>query len=251
MTEQKLILASENLPTPESNFESVVHTASLLNAPRPIHHGRKRVVALILALLLLGGCAAGAVSYSYASGPIWYDSYADAVRLSAQIDVLVPEALGDRSPFYDVTTIHTTTQNRFWMLSWIFYRYKTVALQYGTEGIIPVTIEGKQEEAHGVLNSIYLQFGSTKNQLWRDIFPFTDDGVWCHEELDPDTYATEAYKGITLHSGVLVRSPLSSLNDVIWIDPELDVCFLLGSSDYTVDELLTFAREIIDLNHPD
>ena len=249
MTEQKLILAAEALPTPKTEFAAIVHNAESLMAPtRPVFRW-KRAIALMLSLLLLGGCAAGAVNYSYWAGPTWYHSYSDAARLSAQLNALVPEELGS-SPFYDVTTIHTTTQDDFWMLSWLFYRYKTVALQYGTEGIVTVTVNGKPEEAHGVLNNIYLQFGSTENELWRDIFPFTDEGIWCDEKLTPDTYASESYKSTTLHSGILTINS-SKLNKVIWIDESLHVCFMMSSSDYTIDELLAFSKDVIDLNHPD
>lgn len=242
MIEQKLQAAAEALPTPEGRFAPIVHTAQRLSHParKPI---RKRAVALILALLLLGGCAAGAVSYTYWVGPVWYDSYADAVRLSGDLDVLVPEELGE-SPFYDVTTVHTSTQNRFWMLGWIFYRYKTVALEYGTAGTF---LNEDGDTVHTVLDHIYLQFGSTENELWRDIFPFTDDGIWCDDELDPETYASETYNGVLLQSGAIVR-PWTRLNEVIWVDESLKVCFMLSSSDYTMDELLTFAKEIIDLN---
>ena len=247
MIEQELTLASESLPTPKTTFSSIVHTAeSLQNLPRPAFR-RTRAVALVLALLLLVGCAAGAVSYTYAAGPVWYDSYEDAVNLSAKIDVLVPEALNEQSPFYDVTTIHTTTQDDFWMLSWIFYRYKTIALRYGTEDTY---VNEKGTTVHTVMDNVYFQFGSTENELWRDIFPFTDDGIWCDEKLSPETYASESYKSTTLHSGILTNNG-SKLNKVIWIDETLQVCFMISSSDYTVEELITFAKNIIDLNHPD
>ena len=247
MIEQKLALASESLPTPQTDFASIVHTADLLTAPQAASPRWKRAIALIVVLVLLGGCAAGAVTYTYAAGPTWYNSYEDAVKLSARINVLVPESLNEKSPFYDVTTIHTTTQNRFWMLSWFFYRYKTVALQYGTEGTY-VNDEGTT--GYTIFDNVYFQFGSTENELWRDIFPFNDDGIWCHEELDPSTYASTNYKDFQLQSGTLVR-PWVRMNTIIWIDRELNVCFMISSSDYTTDELLVFAKEIVDLNHPD
>ena len=248
MTEQKLTLASQSLPTPETEFSSIVHTADLLTSPKPVPHRRKRAIALILVLLLLGGCAAGAAAYSIVPG---YSSYhfSDAVWLSGRLDVQIPDRLG-QSPFYEFLTVHTTDRNTPWYLGSLFSRYKTFSIQYGTKGVKKMFADGESYDLHTILDSICLEFGSTENELWRRIFPLTDDGIWCDGELDPATYVSESYKGSLLQGGTRIRS-WGNVNDVIWIDETLNVCFMLGSTDYTTDELLTFAKQIIDLNHPD
>ncbi len=247
MIEQKLRSAADQLPTPETELEPIIHTAHQLTTPARSPR-RKRAVALLLALLLLAGCAAGAVAYSFVPG---YASYyfSDAAWISGRLDVQIPEQLG-RSPFYEVLNIHTINRETPWYLGALFSRYKTVSIQYGTEGIEIWYNDGEPYDVHTILDCIYFEFGSTENELWRHIFPFTDEGIWCDEALDPDTYTSESYKDCLLQGGTLIRS-WGNINDVLWIDEELKVCFMLGSSDYTTEELLTLAKELIDLNHPD
>ena len=235
MIEQKLHTAAEALPQPETTFASILHTAhqkSPAKSPK-----RRRAIALILALLLLGGCAAGAAAYSATMG-YGTNFYTEAAKIAARLDVQLPEQLG-QSPFHSATIGHIYNRDIPWLLGPLISRYERICISYGS-------FDADLEDVY----SISLMFGSTEKPLWRYSFSFTGDDIWCPDTLDPATYASEPYRGILLQSGTLDLSHSRS-GTVVWIDEELDVCFWLSSTYYTMDEMRAFAKEIIDLNHPD
>ena len=231
MIEQKLLSAASKLPTPETDFASIVHTADLLTAPKPIR--RKQAIALILALLLLGGCAAGAVRYSITTGYAT-NHYTEAVQLSSRLSVQIPEYLG-QSPFHSATVDHIHNRDIPWLLGPLFSQYQKLFLQYGN-----------LSDDISSVRYIMFSFGSTENALWRSAFAVNDALIWSDDNITPNTYDSQPYRDMLLQSGII-----DEINHVIWNDEDLNVCFLLASSDYTTHELLTFAKEIIDLNHPD
>lgn len=232
MIEQKLRSAAQQLPTPETELEPIIHTALQLTTPARTPK-RKRAMALILALLLLAGCTAGAVSYSITTGYAT-NYYTEAAQLSSRLAVQIPECLG-QSPFHSATVDHVHNRDIPWLLGPLFSRYQKLFLQYGN-------LSDDISNVHYIMFS----FGSTENEIWRSAFAVNDAGIWSDDNIAPNTYASQTYRDILLQSG-----SIDEINNVIWIDEELDVCFTLSSSNYTIDELLSFAKEIIDLNHPD
>ena len=98
-----------------------------------------------------------------------------------------------------------------------------------------------------------LNFGTTKNELWRYFFGIDENGKWTAWNV-PGSYQTIEYKGITLQVGDTVWHYESDGRTVYtrwvhWVDEERKVAFSLNETDYTdPNRVVACAKAIIDLN---
>lgn len=264
--EEKLKLAANDLPLPHTDFLSLEETAKQNNRKHTLSSRRKRLsIALALIVLLLGATTVGAATTEIDMS-MWATFSYHTMHVEHKLGIQIPKSLGD-SDFLETTNLHTVPKGTTYLEAVINPVYRWYSIDYGAR----VKVVEEQDNWNGsrkitweTQNPYELDVGSTKNELWKYTFCFTDEGVWERSDILPETYRTEEYNGISVYSGTKVYyyDPLIGLDHtsetnyyVAWVDEEHQTVFVLSTDVYDTDsivpppELLEYAKQIIDMNH--
>lgn len=248
--EDKLKRELEAMPGPATAFEALEATAS---GPKTFRR-RKRTVAVIAAVLALLLCGMGWAKASMRYG-LWYligsKSYGDLERAAKRLDVVLPEAL-DGVPFCDYSIYALSAQEDSWLEAVVNPAYTPRSVTYGYHRVETETYPDGSlySESRWTESVLELEFGTTKNELWRYYFEFDEDGNWTGWNV-PDNYETVEYKGFTIQVGTVAYqyNETRLVRRAYWIDEEKQVVFGLSEWDFTdPNRVLECAKAIIDLN---
>lgn len=245
--ENKLKMELEALPEPETTFEAL---EAMYAQPKPVWR-RKRTVVLIAAVLALLLCGMGWTRSRYG---MWllYDSYGweDLESQAKKYDIVLPGEL-DGIPFLQMQVYGHVPQGGSLAQAMLNPLYKPVCVDYGFQ-IRETSPDGKSELRYN--QDIFgLNFGTTKNELWRYFYGIDENGKWTSWNV-PGSYQSLEYKGITLQVGDTVWHYESDGRTVYtrwvhWVDEEREVAFSLNETDYTdPNRVVACAKAIIDLN---
>lgn len=248
--ENKLKRELDAMPTPETTFEA-------LNArhcqPKPFRR-RKRVAALIAAVLTLLLCGMGWAKVSMRYG-LWYlidsSAYNDLKRAAKKYDVVLPEKL-DGVPFCNYTIYALSSQDDSWLEAVVNPAYTPRSVKYGWDRVELETYPDGSlaSETRWTETDLELDFGTTKNELWRYYFGFDEKNVWTAWNV-PGSYETVEYKGITIQVGTSISKydETRQTRWALWIDEEKQVIFGLSEGCFTdPNRVVECAKQIIDLN---
>lgn len=265
MIEQKLNRTAEAMSTPRTAFSAIEADARIRR--RTFRPGK--AVIVVLTLLFLVGCGATVTNYHHYSafdwGVLFFDPRGyfepdidDAQKAAEKLGVEIPETLGG-TECWQVVTINTSSQDS-WVLSWLFHEYESFNVFYGNEQKVK---EG-DKTYNFATESVTLVFGTTENELWRELFHFDENGNWTRKNLVEQE--TMEYRGRTLHLGTTAydytyEGVKTTYTDyfITWVDEEHDVAFRLGTTltdfreEYSMtgvseETLLEYAKQIIDMN---
>ena len=250
--EDKLIMAASELPEPETSFGTLADKMETPKHPRPWKK-TPVVLAAVLALLL---CGMGWAKLQYSMWLIGGSNvYSDLEHIAGRYGIVLPESLGG-TPFclYKITGL--VPQGAPWATALINPSYKPRLVTYGW--MMEERSRGPDGESDGgrtrwLETDLQLNFGTTKNDLWRYFFAHDENGLWTGCEV-PESYYTIEYKGLTLQIGD--TTSYNALEDrtvctrwVHWVDEEKQVAFSISESDYSdPDRVVECAKAIIDLN---
>ena len=248
--ENKLKMELEALPEPETTFEAL---EMLHHQPKPLRR-RKRTVVLIAAVLAMLLCGMGWAKASMRYG-LWYlidsKSYGDLVRAAKKYDVVLPETL-DGVPFCDYAIYSLAARDDTWLEAVINPAYTPRSVTYGWDRVEVETYpDGSlSSEVRWTETNLELDFGTTKNELWRYYFKFDENGIWTACNV-PGSYETVEHRGITIQVGTVASqyNETRLVRRAYWIDEEKQVIFGLSEWDFTdPNRVVECAKAIIDLN---
>ena len=249
--ENKLKMELEALPVPILTFEEL---EAIQSKPRSFRR-RKRTLVLIAAVLVLLLCGMGWAKMQYG---MWYligsKEFSDLEDAAAKLNVVLPEMLGD-VPFYEYNIYGLVPRGAPYSVALTNPAYKPRTVTYAVE-VLERTyyasgqVSGETTRRNGELD---LNFGTTKNELWRYYFQRDENGIWTACNV-PESYYTIEYKDFTLQVGDTVWHYESDGRTVYtrwvnWVDEEKQVAFSLNDTDYTdPNRVVECAKQIIDLN---
>lgn len=248
--EDKLKRELEALPGPVTAFEELEAIASGSKTFRR----RKQAVAVIAAVLALLLCGMGWAKANMRYG-LWYlvnsRSYGDLERAAGRLDVALPETL-DGVPFCEYTIYALSDQDDSWLEAAVNPAYTPRSVTYGyrrveTETYPDGSLSGESRWTESVLE---VEFGTTKNELWRCYFKFDENGLWTGWNV-PGSYETVEYGGITIQvgTGAFTYDGTRHFRRAYWIDEEKQVIFGICEWDFTdPNRVVECAKAIIDLN---
>lgn len=248
--EDKLKMELEALPGPETAFE-VIEAVSV--RPKTFRR-RKRTAILIAAVLALLLCGMGWAKANMRYG-LWYlidsGSYGDLVRAAKKYDVVLPETL-DGVPFCDYAIYSLADRDDTWLEAVMNPAYTPRSVTYGWDRVEVETYpDGSLSgESRWMETDLELDFGTTKNELWRYYFKFDENDIWTGCNV-PGSYETLEYRGITIQVGNVASqySETRLARRAYWIDEEKQVVFGISEWDFTdPDRVVECAKAIIDLN---
>lgn len=248
--EDKLKLELEAMPVPATSFEDMEASAS---SPKTIRR-RKRTAILIAAVLSLLLCGMGWAKVSMRYG-LWHlidsKSYGDLERAAQRLDVVLPETL-DGIPFCEYTIYALSSQDDSWLEAVVNPAYTPRSVTYGYQRVETETHPdgGLYSESRWTESVLELDFGTTKNPIWRYYFQFDAQDAWTGWNV-PDSYETVEYKGFTIQVGTVASQYNENrlVRRAYWIDAEKQVVFGLSEWDFTDPNwVLECAKAIIDLN---
>lgn len=249
MIEQTLQQTALALPAPELDYHAIEETAKKRQARQ--NPARPRRWALIaLCVLLLMGCAAGAVKYQLWNGGS--GDWAFTEKTAAKMGLVLPEQFGD-SPFLETWKFNLTDQDVSWLLALISPRYQYYGVRYGVEMETESTLSnGTPHTLHTVENVVTLGFGSTDNSLWRRQFGFDENDTWTGANNTIPTLesrSTLEYGGLTLYVATYLydEDPVPSQR-VYWVDYTRGIVFRLIADGDTPETVIEYAKQLIDLN---
>ena len=248
--ENKLKRELEALPGPTTTFEEL---ETIHNQPKAFRR-HKRVVILAAAVLALLLCGMGWAKVSMRYG-LWYliDSrdFRDLERAAGKYNVVLPEQL-DGTPFCNYTIYALSSQDDTWLEAVVNPAYTPRSVKYGWDRVeVETHPDGSLSgESRWTETDLELDFGTTKNELWRYYFKFDENDVWTAWNV-PESFETVEYKGITIQVGTSISkyNAATQTRWALWIDKEKQVVFSLRESDFTdPNRVVECAKEIIDLN---
>lgn len=249
MIEQALQQAALALPAPELDYYTIEEAAKKRQARQS--PARPRRWALIaLCVLLLMGCAAGAVKYQLWNGGT--GDWAFTEKTAAKMGFQLPEQFGD-SPFLETWKFNLTDQNVSWLLALISPRYQYYGVRYGVETETESTLpNGTPYTLHTVENLVTLGFGSTDDPLWRRQFGFDENDTWTGANNTIPTLegkSTLEYGGLTLYVATYLydEDPVPSQR-IYWVDHTRGIVFRLIADSDTPETVIEYAKQLIDLN---
>ena len=245
--ENKLKMELDALPEPETTFEAL---EAMYAQPKPVRR-RKRTVVLIAAVLALLLCGMGWAKSRYGMWLLYASgAWEDLESQAKKYDIVLPGEL-DGIPFQQMQVYGHVPQGGSLTQAILNPLYKPVCVDYGFY-IRETSPDGKSELRYN--QDIFgLNFGTTKNELWRYFFGIDENGKWTSWNV-PGSYQTIEYKGITLQVGDTVWHYESDGRTVYtrwvhWVDEEREVAFSLNETDYTdPNRVVACAKAIIDLN---
>jgi len=265
MMEEKLKTAANALPLPHTDFLSVEATAKQNNQKHSLSSRRKGLfIALALIILLLGLTTVGAATTEIDMS-MWATFSYLPMPVENKLGIQIPYALGE-SEYLETTNMHTVPKGTTYLEAIINPVYRWYSIDYGAR--VKVVEEqdnwsGSRKITWETQNPYELDVGSTKNELWKYTFCFTEEGIWERSDILPETYRTEEHNGITVYSGTKVHyyEPVIGLDHtsrtnyyVAWVDEAHQTVFVLSTEVYDTDsivpppELLEYAKQIIDMN---
>lgn len=248
--ENKLKQELEAMPAPATSFEELENA---LNTPKT-YRRHKRVVILAAAVLALLLCGMGWAKVSMRYG-LWYliDSrdFRDLERAAKKYEVVLPEQL-DGTPFCNYAIYALSSQDDTWLEAVVNPAYTPRSVKYGWDRVeVETHPDGSlYSESRWTETDLELDFGTTKNELWRYYFKFDENNVWTAWNV-PGSYDTVEYKGITIQVGTSISkcNAATQTRWALWIDGEKQVVFSLRESDFIdPNRVVECAKEIIDLN---
>lgn len=259
MTEVKLRQAFQAMPEPASTFSQVEDKAYHKTRKTTTYtRQHRRATAIIVCAFLIFGCtvAAATTEVNYSAWATRSTSFWDAGRIADKLGIVLPEALGD-SLFCEITTMHVVPEGTTYLQALFKSAYRWYDVDYGvrTDNAEPF-----------VTNDEYsIAIGSTKGELWSYVFSLDETGAWALDDTLPGSYKTQEYNGVTLQIGTTVQYDRENDSKifcyhhrVIWVDRNNNTVFVLRKSCYAEEEkadlfpeeLIAFAKEIIDINSP-
>lgn len=266
MIEKKLYQAAEALPQPRTDYLSVEETAKQATRKHTLPSRRTRLAAaLSLVILLLGVTTVGAATTEIDMS-MWATYSYLPMAVENKLGIRIPRAIGN-SDYRWTANMHTVPKGTTYLEAILKPVYRWYSINY----VDRVEIAEEQNNGYRKItwedqNPYTLNIGSTKNELWKYTFCFSDDGEWIRSDILPETYHTEEYNGITLYCGTRVchYEPIEGWEHtsqttyhVVWVDEAHQVLFSLSTEVFDTDstaappELLEYAKQIIDLNkHP-
>lgn len=261
--EEKLKLSANNLPQPHTDYLSLEETAKQSSQKHILSRRRKWLsVTLALIVLLLGATTVGAATTEI-DMCMWATFSLIPMQVEHRLGIQIPKSLGD-SDYLSTTNLHTVPKGTTYLEAILNPVYRWYSIKYGTRvEVVEENGDRGTKTTWDTLNPYELDVGSTKNELWKYTFCFTDEGVWERSDILPETYRTEEYNGITVYSGTKVHyyEPIEGWDHtsittylVVWVDEANHTLFSLSTEVYDTDsivpppELLEYAKQIIDLN---
>lgn len=263
MIETKLYQAAQSMPEPKADFLAIEEAAKAKKS-RGTHISRRRRLAVTVCLvaLLLGITTVGAANTEIDMS-MWATFSLIPMPVEHRLGIQIPKSLGD-SDYLETTNLHTVPKGTTYLEAVINPAYRWYSIDYGARvQVVEETGNGSSKITWETQNPYELDVGSTKNELWKYTFCFTDEGIWERSDILPDTYRTEEYNGITLYCGTKVYyyEPSLGLDHTsrtyyyaAWVDEAHQTVFVLSTDVYDTDsivpptELLEYAKQIIDMN---
>lgn len=254
--ENKLINAAALLPEPELDFQTIERRMKVTVKPtRNTGRALRIVLAAVLAAVLL--CGMGWTKLQYSMWSLGYSrAYSDLENAAERYGIVLPESLGG-TPFCEYNIYGVVPKNAPWVTALLNPSYKPRSVTYGwwVKTILPNS-DGELNGggvARWTETDLGLNFGTTKNDLWRYYFEYDESGLWTGCEV-PESYEVIEYKGFTLQVGdTFSYSEIVGYNRytrwVHWVDEEKQVVFSIHERDYAdPDRVVECAKLIIDLN---
>jgi hypothetical protein len=267
MIEEKLQSAANALPENFNDFSAVENRiADKANRSMPLRR-RRLVIAMVLAILLVGCVAVTEPDYHLYNGNWWqflpglYEDPAKTFDLhweqtqkaTDKLGITLPETLGGY-PVISYNRFNLTTKKVPIQIAWLSPKYVYHSSYYGMEKaesyISPEGIEGTRHWREG--SSIL--YGSTDDEIWRRQFGFDENNVFTasnHTDswLQLDKITALAYMDFTLYVCKITSEELEFTNwKVTWVDDNNGVVFSIDSQWEDSDALTEYAKQIIDLN---
>jgi len=264
MIEAKLYQAAQHLPGPISSFSEIEERASQIKSRRTFGIPRYRIAAAILVcvFLFMGSTVIAATTeVDYSAWAARSNSFNDAQRRAGELGVVLPEALDD-IPFYNVTTMYVAPEGTTYLEAINTPVYRWYSVDYGVNEIVRT-----DHSVTTVINDEFsVSIGSSEGDLWGYVFSLDESGKWAFDDTLPDSYRTLEHNGIIVQIGTTVQYEEENDSNVfayhhriIWEDTTSHVIISIHKSFYAEeeladqlpDEMIDFAKEIIELNLPD
>lgn len=254
--ENKLINAAALLPEPALDFQTIEQQMKVTVKPiRKTGKALRAALAAVLAAVLLCGMGWSKLHYS-----MWSlgssRAYIDLENAADRYGIVLPESLGGAT-FRGYYIYGLVPQNAPWVTALLNPSYKPQSVSYGIkmrEILLPHSY-GEFIERETIRKGVDLKlnFGTTKNDLWRYYFEYDESGLWTGCEV-PESYEMIEYKGITLQVGDTFHYDEAVGSNIYvrwvhWVDEEKQVVFSIHETDYSdPDRVVECAKQIIDLN---
>lgn len=271
MIETKLYQAAQVLPEPTGSFSQVEERANwnMKKSSVKFSYYRRAAVVLACVCLLMGGVAVAATTdVDYSAWATSSGTFPDAERIADRMGVVLPEALDD-SPFYNITTMYVVPQGTSYLEAISTPVYRWYAVDYGVQDVVRQYASDDPDswfsESSVVYDEYSLSIGSTDGKLWNYVFSLDEDGDRVYEDALPGSERSEEYNGVTLQIGTEIQYDREDGSDVfsyhhrvLWVDKSNNTVFVLHkaihaeeeTAEQLPDEMIGFAKEIIDLNRP-
>lgn len=215
--------AAERMPLPHTEFDEIAGRLQKQER-RPAHPKRLQpVLAALVVLFLLAGCATAYGAYRASRGTriLWSSDFLVDARLEMEkYGVKLPEEF-DGCPFWEMS-VGSSVPHDISYVEAIFYGYKSVDASYGGEELC-----------------YRVAVGDTKDGYWVTFFKYESEDTW---RGDGDYLAVE-YGGYTIHTGYYLNEDNKTLK-ATWVDPERQICVSVHGSDGR--DPLPLAKWIID-----
>lgn len=261
--EEKLKQAASKLPQPTGDFLAVEEAYSHKQSRRSGVRKRHLAALLTVALLLAGFTTAFATAEVNHSA--WVDPFVHGwgtvKRELKKLDYTLPKTLGE-SKFTQAEHMYFSPPGTKWAMAILKPSYKPTIVTYGTEVV----------KRSGVPQPVMkLMFGSTLNKYCHQWWILEEDyEPWFmrKENLLEGTGEKLEYEENILYTGTLVfdggkqttydlegNPIIEQLDDryehyVLWVDEERNIACCLESKKVNLENLLEYAKGIMDLNKP-
>lgn len=261
MIEAKLHQAAQNLPGPTSGFSQIEEKAyrSKNNVSFSMRQHRFAAAVLVCAFLLISGVAIAATTeVNYSAWATRSYKFEVAEQVAEKLGVALPENLDD-SLFCDITTMHVVPKGTSYLEAIYTPVYRWYDVNYGVQEIVRID----HSESSVTYDKYSISIGSADGELCNYVFSLDESGAWALDDTLPDSYRTAEHNGITMQIGTTVQYDGETESEVfayhhrvIWVDTAHNAVFALHKSFYAgeeaadqlPDEMIDFAKEIIDLN---
>ena len=267
MIEKKLQQAVSSLPEYSGSFDAVEVRAEEVHF-RPRFRPRLALVCM-LALLLVGCMSVTVPEYHLYNGNWWhfipgvhfdpakeFNTYGKQTMTAAEkLDITLPETLGGY-PLIDFDRNNLTTKAVPLWYAWVNPDYLYFSSQYGYETEVPLPNSDGTEDMCYMKKGADLTYGPTDNEIWRRQFGFDENDVYIAGNYALADYevleiTSQDYEGITIYTA-LIDTTFPNQDwlawSVTWVDHDNGIVFSLDGWYDAPDDLVEYAKEIIDLN---